>query len=375
MDRRSFCLVTGGAAALAACRRQRHTAFPGYAFVANEEGQSVAVVDLTAFAVVKHIRLDGNPTGVVKHPRKPAIYVLTPNNGAVHEIGADSLALSRSLRVAAGALSMRLAPDGEALYILSRNPNEVVCVSPAGMRVRWRVPLAAEGTDFDVAPNGETLAVSYGNAGSIGFIGVSEHGPRTSRPVQVSQAVGTLRFQSDSSALMVANTSERMLSIYEVASHGLIVHLPLALRPDQLCFSLDGGQLFITGEGMDAVVVVFPYHTPQIAETVLAGHAPGVMAACENPNYLFVANPQSGNVSILSIETRKVIAVTQVGSVPRYIAITPNNQYALVLNAQSGDVAVIRIPAIKGNRWKSGAALFTMIPVGSKPVSAVVREI
>ena len=53
-----------------------------------------------------------------------------------------------------------------------------------------------------------------------------------------------------------------------------VVRLPLAVRPDNMCLGGGGGQLFITGEGMDAVVAVYPYQT-QVAATLLAGHAPG----------------------------------------------------------------------------------------------------
>lgn len=62
------------------------------------------------------------------------------------------------------------------------------------------------------------------------------------------------------------------------------------------------------------------------------------------------------------------------GGEPGFIAITPDEQYALVLNRRSGDMAVIRIAAIRATRTKS-AWLFTMIPVGSRPVSAVVLGI
>ena len=146
-----------------------------------------------------------------------------------------------------------------------------------------------------------------------------------------------------------------------------------------MCFNADGGQLFVTGEGMDAVVVVYPSHIPQVGETVLGGHHPGAMAASTLPGYLFVANPSSGDVSILDIETRRVIAVTPVGTQPAYIAITPDDQYALVLNQASGDMAVIRIPNVtravsEQRRWKKGP-LFMLIPVGSKPVSAAIVRI
>jgi hypothetical protein len=35
-------------------------------------------------------------------------------------------------------------------------------------------------------------------------------------------------------------------------------------------------------------------------------------------------------------------------------------------------MAVIRIPSIRPNRFKSGAALFNMIPVGEQPVAAAI---
>src|SRR5207253_1241176 len=115
----------------------------------------------------------------------------------------------------------------------------------------------------------------------------------------------------------------------------------------------------------------------QIGETVLAGHNPAAMAASRD--YLFVANPTTGDVSILDIETRRVVAVTPVGTEPSYITITPDDQYALVLNQVSGDMAVIRIPNVtraisQQRRWKKGP-LFMLIPVGSKPVSAAIVSI
>ena len=130
---------------------------------------------------------------------------------------------------------------------------------------------------------------------------------------------------------------------------------------------------------MDAVVVVQPYYTPQVDKTVLAGHSPGAMAASASPGYLFVANQKSGDVSILDLVTKNVVAVTPVGTEPSYITITPDDEYALVLNQASGDMAVIRTRNVaravsEQRRWKKGP-LFMLIPVGSKPVSAAIVQI
>jgi YVTN family beta-propeller protein len=369
ISRRSLLL---SALPAAACRRKRGSGFAGYAFVANEGGQAVAAVDLTAFAVIRHIPVDGSPTAVATDPVRPAVYALTPANGTIHEISTQTrLEVRRKLRVASNAVSMRMSDDGSSLYVLSRAPRQLVHVSLDAFRIARRVPLPADPFDFDLAPNGTTAAVSFGASRSF-LLTDAKTGVTSMIPYRGD--AGIVRFQSDGRAVILANTSERMLSVYDVATRRVVAHLPVAVRPDNFCFKPDGGQLFVTGEGMDAVVVVFPYRTPQVAETVLAGHTPGAMAASDgDPGYLFVANPTSGDVTILNIRTRRAIAAASVGASPGYITITPDNQYALVLNRQSGDMAVFLITSRMGNRQKA-AALFTMIPVGSNPVSAVIRK-
>jgi hypothetical protein len=135
LSRRTFLkgsAALGSAALLPSCRR--HRAFSGYAFVANQEGRAIAAVDLTLFAVTRYIRLDGAPTAIVADPIRHTAYALTPENGVVHEIRADRLALGRTLSIAHAAVSMRLSPDGQSIYVLCRDPRILLAIS------MWRPP-------------------------------------------------------------------------------------------------------------------------------------------------------------------------------------------------------------------------------------------
>jgi YVTN family beta-propeller protein len=385
LTRRTFALggLAGGLGALSACAHPKARGFSGYAFVANQEGGAIAAVDLQVFAVARHIRVEGSPTAVLAHPSLGRVYALTPDTASVHEILTGNLTVSHKLRVADVALQMRLAPEGNGLYLLCQKPRQLVRVALNPLRIEWKVALPGDPADFDVSPDGTTVAISSGAGCSITFVDVPSH--RAFPPMRTTGEIGLVRFQpphgnaaraqSDSRNLIAANVSQRMLSIYDVPSRRLMVNLPLAVRPDHLCFKTDGGQVFVTGEGMDGVVVVYPYYTPQIGQTVLAGHTPGAMAVSTTPGYLFVANPKSADVSILDIETSKLLAVTPVGTEPSSITVTPDDQYALVLNQASGDMAVIRIKNIQSAARSRKGALFMLIPVGSKPVSAAVVAI
>jgi YVTN family beta-propeller protein len=388
LTRRTFALggLAGSLGALAACGHKVR-GFEGYAFVANQDGGAIAAVDLQVFAVARHIRIAGSPTAVLAHPMLGRVYALTPDTGSVHEILSDSLTFARALRVASQALQMRLAPQlasqDHALYVLCRKPRQLVRVALDRLRIDWTLPLPDDPVDFDISPDGATVAISFGSGCSIMFVDVAERSAFA--PMRTTGEIGLVRFQpphgnaaraqSDSRQLIAANVSQRMLSIFDVPRRRLVVNLPLAVRPDHLCFKEDGGQVFVTGEGMDGVVVVYPYYMPQIGQTVLAGHNPGSMAVSTSPGYLFVANPKSADVSILDIETGKVLAVTPVGTEPSSITITPDDQYALVLNQASGDMAVIRIKNVQSAARSRKGALFMLIPVGSKPVSAAVVAI
>ncbi|MEP7351683.1 MAG: hypothetical protein ABI824_00485 [Acidobacteriota bacterium] len=390
ISRRSL-LTSLPAASLAfsACRRTA-PAYPWYAYIANQEGEAIAALDLEVMAVAKHIPLKGSPTEVLTAETRPVVYALTPDTGTLHEISTGDLHVARQVKVATRAHSMALAGDEKMLYITALDPPSLVAVAVDSMQVAWKLGFPEMPVNLAIGvdrnePNGgadlQLAAISFGTCVRL----VDLQHQQLGNPLAAPAATGTwgqVRFLSGAETLIAANLVDQQVSLYRTAPHSktdtaqtsaqLITHLPIAVRPDNLCFNHDGGQLFVTGEGMDAVVVIYPFDTPRVAETVLAGHAPGAMGVSDS--LLFVASPESGDISILNIPTRKVIAITQVGSDPGFITITPNDRYALVLNRKSGDVAVIRIADIAPNRYKA-AGLLTVIPVGSKPVSAALHSV
>jgi len=350
--------------ALAACGRRSVDALRGYAFIANQEGKAVAALDLEVMAVARHIALDGAPTQMLAAAKKPVVYALTPDTGAIHEIQVYRLSVARKATIASSAVSMALSQDEQSLYMLAHEPRAMISLALDSFQPEWRLALPEDPVDFAVAPAGGKAAVS--TAQGVWLADLPNR--RLTGPLARGD-FGALRFRSDGKMLIAANRGERLLSLFETASGNLITNLPMSVRPDYLCFNADGGQLYVTGEGMDAVVIVYPFQT-EVAATILAGRAPAAMAA--SSSYLFVASPESGGVSILRVADYKQIGLVQTGADPGYVSITPGEEYALVLNRKSGDVAVLDLRRIGLNK---SLGLLTVIPVGSRPVSAAVRSV
>jgi DNA-binding beta-propeller fold protein YncE len=371
-------LLLSSAAGLAACAPQKATGFFGYCLVANQESRAVGVVDLTRFRVRRPIPLDAAPTAILSHPNKPRAYVLAAQGGTVYEIDATFLAVGRRARAGNEAVGMRLSRGGDALWVLYRDPASLVELPLDSLKPGRRIRLPAPPDDFDLSIETDYAAILSRSHRRIDIVSLAP--AAIARSIQAATEPSIARFRRDGRQLIAGSRADRSLTIYDVASGLTVVRLPLPLAPRNFCFTPDGGQLFVTGDGMDAVVTVYPYRT-EVVETTLAGRAPGAMVVTSetSPSYLLIANPETNGVTVLDVETGRLVAVVQVGQEPRLIVLTPDKQFALVLNQKSGDLAVIRIFSLSGKqtggdrvrRYKS-APLFTLIPIGEKPVGAAV---
>lgn len=359
-------------AALLGCGRRRPTGFPGYCFVASQTGRSVAAVDLNRFRLRKVIPLGAGPAAVIAYhdPERPRVFALAPDAGTVYEIDVASLAVSRKAQVGQAA-AMRLSPRNDSLWVLCRDPAALVETPLKSFRPARRIPLPAGAASFDLSEDGRA-AIGGRKGGGIPIVSLARGA--IERTIADKAEAALLQFRKDGQLLIAGNPQERSLTLFEVATGKTVVRLPLAVAPRHFCISPDGGQLFVSGDGMDAVVIAFPYRT-EIDQTVLAGHAPGAMAVTgTSPAYLLVANPDTNSITALDMDTHRLVAAIQVGRGPGEIVLTPDNQYALAIDETSGDVAVIRLSTLAEpwvRRYKS-APLFNMIPVGNRPAGAAV---
>lgn len=355
-------LVGAGALLAAACRRAKGTGYPGYALIATAGQKSVAAVDLTAFRVSKDIPVPGEPSSILSTPTEGA-FALLGNTGTLAYIGRD-LNIQKTRRIAESLNALRLLPGGKRLIAFDPDRSELLLIDGTTLSVEGRRRLHEPAASIDVSQSGD-LVVTASQDGSLNLLNL-----RTGdwRHTHLKANLGSVVFRFDGNLVAVANIQDRVLTALRVPDLSVEAELPLAMEPRNVCFTPDGGQLFISGPGMDAVAIAFLYNMLEVEQTVLVGRDPGVMVCSADSTFLFVGSASGSDVSIMRVETRKSVGAVGIGSQPTYLTLTPDGQYALVLCGNTGDLAVIRVGAIRANRSKTGVALFTMLPVGEKPV-------
>ncbi len=357
------------------CGRKNGAGFPGYALIATAGEPSISLVDLEDFRLLKQIPVGAAPASVCATAHTGRSYVLTPETGSVHAVGAGFERVA-SGRFADQLSALQVTGDGRYLLAIAGHAQQLIEAEAKSLKVTRRWKLSAPPTAMDVSSVG-AVAIATGPRGGVEFVD-RKTGQQTRR--ELGGPLGDVRFRHDGKLLMVANYEAQALTALDVPNLDVIVDLAIAMQPQNLCFNSDGGQLFVSGKGMDGIAIAFPYQLPlEIEQTVLGGRDPGTMSCSANPAYLFVASAGGSDVCILDINSRKMIGIVEVGQNPSFVAITPDNQYALILNEGSGDMAVIHITPIQQRianaaimRGKAAASLFTMFPVGSRPVQAVI---
>ena len=360
------------AAGLLSCARRKSPRYQGYALVANHDSRSLAVIDLSRFQQLKEIPLNAAPSWVIAASAHNRAYILSAGEMSVSVLNLDTMLLEKDIPLGARCAAARLSQDGNTLWVLLESPNRLAGFSTASGARLTNVGLPAVARDLDECQG--CVAIAFRDDRRVGWYRTSARAISLSPKLEAAPDLICLR--SDGKVLLTGNTEDRSMTAVDTKTLAPLVTLPLSLAPKHFCFNSDGGQLFVTGDGMDAVVIVSPYQT-EVNETILAGNAPGSMAATTaTPNYLFVTNPHSGDVTVINIDNRRVLAQIQVGQRPSAVLLTPDNEYALILNEQSGDVAVIRLLNIRvaspESRRNRIASLFTLIPVGSRPVAGAV---
>ena len=351
------------------CGRKLAKRYHGWLFVASGRDKGVAVANLSDFRRLTKVALPHEPDELF-HTQNH-VYATSRQGASLIEMDPVSLQISGTMKLPGRPLAARLLPGGKTA-ILTESPAEFIIVDPGSRRVHSRLALPAPGTAMDIADGFAAAAIPSKN--SVALIRVPDCSLTWLTDVGV--ACGPIRFRGDGKTVLAGAAEARQIVSLDARSGRLLTRLPLPVAPERFCFNADGGQMFVTGAGADAVVIVDPYQN-EIGEAILAGRTPLAMAVMKKRNLLFVGNVESGDLTILDIDTRHLTASVHLGQNPGEILITPDDEYALALDRASGDVSVVRIPTVIEH--KAGLEgivntkpIFTTFATAEDPRSAII---
>ena len=105
------------AMALAATFLSSELSAQPFAYISNQLGDSVSIIDTATAKVVDTVKVAGKPAGVAISPDGKKVYISTPEAHGFSVIDADKRAVIKTVKLGEGALGIAASPDGQLSLI------------------------------------------------------------------------------------------------------------------------------------------------------------------------------------------------------------------------------------------------------------------
>jgi YVTN family beta-propeller protein len=314
----------------------------GRAYVTNEDGESVSVLDTDRAEVVATVNVGKRPRGMKLSRDGKELFVavsglpkcppsvpdeecaklkrdLTADGIAV--IDTATLKLARLLKSGSDPEQFDLSLDGKRLFVANEDTGTLTVVNSASGTVEASVPVGKEPEGVRVTPDGRWVVV----------------------------------------------TSESGNAIYVIDAHSLkiVKSVPVGKRPRDVAFAPDGKTVYVSGE-FDASLYATTIPDSDSARKLLQFRAEarpmGVILDAPRKR-LFVSTGRGGTVAVVSLDGPKLVKEIQVGARPWGIALSNDGTRLFTANGSSNDVTIVDTTTLQ---------VLTKVAVGKSPWGVIL---
>lgn len=304
----------------------------GFVFTADERGNTVSRVDLSAGTVTKvavpvaphnvQIGADGRHLLVVGAPADAA-----HGGGHGHAGGSGRLLILDALALEEPAAEIEVGDhpahvvtdqEGHQAFVTNAGDDTLSVVDLNAGVVVATIPTGGYPHGLRLSPDGQRLLVANVEDGSVSLIDVQTLA-EVSR-IAVGAAPVQVVFLPDGSRAYVTLRDEDAVAVIDMVSLKVTGRIPVGDGPIQLYATPDGTRIFVANQGTDAApsdqVSVIAVASGSVIDTVTAGMGAHGVSISTDGAMAFVTNVIDGSLSVIDTVTHEVLATHAVGSGP-----------------------------------------------------------
>ena len=341
-----------------------------FAYVANNETNSVTVIDVSTHAVIATVPVGAGPSGVAATPDGRFVYV-TNNRGpefSVSVIDAESNSVVATVPVGPMPTGVVATPDGRFVYVLLGGTGAVTAIDTATNTV---VATAQFGNgagyiNLALGPDGRFLYIANAFLDSVTVLDTATGTVRATVPV--GDAPFDVAVTPDGRFAYAANllAIENALSAIDTATNTVAASVPLEQGSQGIAIHPGGRFAYVTQALSNTVAVVDLQANARVA-SVPAGGVPYRVAVTPDGGFAYVTNQESASVSVIDTAGNSVVASIPVGLVPHGVAFANQAPPDTVAPATSASAA----PAANAAGWINSPASVTLSSADNENGSGV----
>nr|MDP2192471.1 cytochrome D1 domain-containing protein [Rhodoferax sp.] len=321
----------------------------GKVYVADEEANTVSVIDAASFKMIRSIPVGQGPHNVQVAPDGKVVWVTNngepgkadakmPNAGmpkaehgamtgagAVWAIDTATDTVVAKVPVGMHPAHVVVAPDGRYAYVANGGDNTVSVVDTSAQRVVATIPVGASPHGMRISPDGKQAYVANLKGGTVSVIDTASR--KEVAKVPTGKGPAQVGFTPDGRLAFVSLSEENAVAVIDPATRKVIRKIAVGTVPIQLYATPDSRTLLVANQGTrkkpGKTVSVIDLKSFKVTKTVETGPGAHGVVVDRDGRYAYVTNTYADSVSVLDIKDRKVVATVRVGKGPNGISVTP----------------------------------------------------
>ena len=312
---------------------------PPRAFVSNEFGGDVTVIDVGTDRIVGRLRV--GPTGVAR-PR-----------------------------------GIALSPDSKTVYVAVTDPTYgqseggrqwqfILAIDVATARVGGKYHCGTDPERLDVTPDGTRIYCS--NEDAAGATALDVASGKVIATVRTGIEPEGVGISPDGRWVYVTAETSNTITVIDAKANKPVKNVFVGDRPRFVAFALDGKRAYISSE-IGGTLAVIDAATQTVIKSLLLdpGSKPVGVAVAPDGMRIYVVGGRCNCLFAVDAHTFSVTTVAErMGRRPWGVAVTPDGKRIYTANGRSDDVSVIDAAALK--------VLHTIANVGRGPHSIVISR-
>ena len=314
-------------------------------FVVNPDSGSVSAIDTASETTLAELVIGRDPRMLTLGPDGQRLYVTSHASATLTILETHPFSVLTTLRVGPEPYGVVADPTGRLVYVAVSGADRIDVVDTHLTQVVATIPVHPRPKGLAISNDGTRLYVTHFLSGMVSVIDLP------SRSIRTVIATGP---ESNMAQRLVLHPTNGRAYLPHIRSNVSNPH-PLfdtTLFPVISVIDLAAEQHLLT-ERLELSVVDRPVNLPFD------------LALSSDGQRMHIVYLGSGDMSVIELETRQVLAHIEVGDGPRGIVLTPDDRTAYVANSLSDDVSVIDLNTF---------AEVTRIPVTTSPLSPALQR-
>lgn len=317
-------------------------AAPAKVYVADEESDTVSVLDAASFSKIATIAVGHGPHNIQVSPDGKLAWVTNDGEGRKKEEGQEHKGMPKGEHEA--------MTDMGQVWVIDTATDQVVAKVPVGMHPAHVV----------LTPDGRFAYVTNGGENTVSVVDTEAR--RVVATIPVGAYPHGIRISPDGKQAYVANLKGGTVSVIDTEARKEIAQIPVGKGPAQVGFTADGRLAFASLSQEEKVAVIDPV-ARKVIRKVAVGTVPIQVYATPDNRLLFVANQGTKKrpgktVSVINLETLEVVKTVETGPGAHGVAVARDGRYAYVTNIYANSVSVLDVKGLK---------VVATVPVGRGP--------